>query len=191
MKDDEGKSVTAREFSSNTFFEPKANMQTRTALLASAFLALQLSPELARAVDSCSWITPAEYAAIVGGKADGKPVGNEETCTMSFDRYQRTAQVQVVSGFGMSDRYAGLVKFWQEENARIRKSGGAVEEKTIGDAFCSARVPTMTSPTTECMQELPGKRVLYARLTAPNGTGKAPAMETTLKLLTTALPKAK
>jgi hypothetical protein len=191
MKGDDRKSVTAREIESTTFFETEGNMRTRVALLASTLLALQLNSETARAVDSCSWITPAEYAAIVGGKPDGKPMGNEETCTVSFDRYQRTAQVQVVSGFGMSDRYAELVKFWQKENARVRKSGGTVEEKTIGDAFCSARVPTMTSPTTECMQELPGKRVLYARISAPNGTGKAPPMETTLKLLTTALPKAK
>ncbi|MGE5713102.1 MAG: hypothetical protein ACM32F_04450 [Betaproteobacteria bacterium] len=169
----------------------EVNMQKKGVLLLSTALGLMAAAVTSHATDSCSWVTPAEYAAIVGGKADGKPVGNEETCTVSFDRYQRTAQVQLVSGFGMSDRYAGLVKFWQEENARIRKSGGTVEEKAIGDAFCSARVPTMTSPTTECMQELPGKRVLYARLTAPNGTGKAPPMETTLKLLTTALPKAK
>ena len=166
-------------------------MQIRFALKFLAAATLSTLSPLAAAINSCSWVTPDEFAAIVGGKADGKPAGNEETCTVSFDRYQRTAQVQVVSGFGMSDRYAGLVKFWQEENARVRKSGGTVEEKTIGDAFCSARVPTMTSPTTECMQELPGKRVLYARISAPNGTGKAPPMETTLKLLTTALPKAK
>ncbi len=162
----------------------------KRALFISAVAALA-TPAAVLAAEACSWVTPAEYAAIMGGKADGKPLGNEETCDVTFDRYQRTAQVQVVSGFGLSDRYAGLVKFWQEENARIRKSGGAVEEKTIGDAFCSARVPTMMSPTTECMQELPGKRVLYARITSPNGSGKAPAMETTLKLLATALPKAK
>jgi hypothetical protein len=166
-------------------------MRTRTALLISVFAGLLLGPGSARAVDSCTWVTPAEFAAIVGGKPDGKPVGTDETCTASFDRYQRTAQVQRVSGFGESSRYAGLVKFWQEEDAQARKRGESVEEKTIGDAFCRARVPNFTSPMTECMQELPGKRVLYARVTAAAGGGKPPPMETALKLLSTALARAK
>jgi hypothetical protein len=41
------------------------------------------------------------------------------------------------------------------------------------------------------MQELPGKRVLYARVTAPKSGGKAPPMETALKLLAAALPRVK
>jgi hypothetical protein len=41
------------------------------------------------------------------------------------------------------------------------------------------------------MQELPGKRVLYARVTAQHGSGKAPPTDVALRLLATALPKAK
>jgi hypothetical protein len=158
-----------------------------------AITALMLAPWCgqAQAADACSWVTPAEYAAILGGKADGAPSGNEDTCTATFDRYQRMAQVQRVDGFGMSDRYAGLVKFWQEENAKARKRGETVEEKSIGAAFCSAKTPNFTAPTTECMQELPGERVLYARVTAPKSSGRPPPMEAALKLLATALPRAK
>lgn len=166
-------------------------MKHDKALRMLAALALIAASQLARATDSCSWVNSAEYAAIVGGKLDGAPNGNESTCTASFDRYQGTAQVQVVSGFGESSRYAGLVKFWQEENAKARRRGEAVEEKAIGDAFCWATVPNFTSPTTQCMQELPGKRVLYARISAPKSGGKAPPMETALKLLSTAAPRAK
>jgi hypothetical protein len=166
-------------------------MQLRVVLNFSAAVMLPIFNSLAAAADSCSWVTAAEFTAIVGGKIDGAPVGSGDTCTVSFEKYQRTAQVQRVDGFGVSNRYAGLVKFWQEENARKRKNGEAVEEKTIGDAFCSAAVPNFTSPTTECMQELPGKRVLYARVTAPKSGGKPPPMDTALKLLATALPRAK
>jgi hypothetical protein len=167
------------------------NMPMRRVLLLSTVLGLTTGAATALAAEPCSWVTPADYSAIVGGKLDGAPNGNESTCTASFDGYQRTAQVQVVSGFGMSSRYSGLVKFWQEENANARKRGEPVDEKTIGDAFCSAKVPNFTSPTTECMQELPGKRVLYARVTAPKSGGKAPPMETALKLLAAALPRVK
>jgi hypothetical protein len=156
-----------------------------------AALTLIAAWQVARAADACSWVTSAEYATIVGGKLDGAPNGNESTCTASLDHYQRTAQVQVVSGFGASSRYADLVKFWQEENASARKRGEPVDEKSIGDAFCWAKVPNFTSPRTECMKELPGKRVIYARVTAPKSGGKAPPMETTLKLLGAAAPRAK
>lgn len=166
-------------------------MKHDKALRMLAALTLIAASQVALAGDSCSWVTSAEYTAIVGGKLDGAPNGNESTCTASFDRYQRTAQLQVVKGFGESSRYAGLVKFWQEENARARKQGEPVEEKAIGDAFCWAKVPNFTSPMTECMQELPGKRVIYARVSAPKGGGKAPPMETALKLLATAAPRAK
>lgn len=166
-------------------------MTNKWLILAILSVTLAASPQRSRAADPCTWVTPAEYAAIVGGKLDGQPVGSGSTCTASFGRYQGTAQVQVVEGFGLSSRYAGLVKFWQEENARMRRNGEAVEEKAIGDAFCSARLPNFTSPTTECMQELPGKRVLYARITAPKSGGKAPPMADALKLLSTAAPKAK
>jgi hypothetical protein len=152
---------------------------------------LPLSSGSARAADPCSWVTPAEVASIVGGKLDGPPIGSGSTCTASFNRYQGTAQVQVVEGFGESSRYAGLVNFWQEENAKARKRGEAVEEKAIGDAFCWSALPNFTSPKSECMQELPGKRVLYARVSAPKSGGKAPPMDTTLKLLATAVPRAK
>ena len=166
-------------------------MRSRAALLISALVGLPVGSGPAHASDSCTWVTPAEFALIVGGKLDGPPSGSESTCTASFDRYRGTAQVQVVSGFGESSRYAGLVKFWQEENARARRQGEPVEEKTIGDAFCWAKVPNFTSPTTECMQELPGKRVIYARVSAPKSGGKAPPMETALRLLSTAAPRAK
>lgn len=166
-------------------------MKLKSMVLTTFVMTFCIAGNASWAADSCSWVTAAEFTAIVGGKMDGAPVGSGDTCTVSFDKYQRTAQVQRVDGFGLSSRYAGLVRFWQEENARKRKNGEAVEEKTIGDAFCSAAVPNFTSPTTECMQELPGKRVLYARVTAPKSGGKPPPMDTALKLLTTALPRVK
>jgi len=164
-------------------------MNSRNTFFGYVVVAITMASQQAWAGDSCSLLTPAEFAAIVGRKADSAPGGSGKVCTATFDGYQATAQLQVVSGFGMSGRYSGLVNFWKEENAKARKRGEPVEEKTIGDVFCSAKVPHFSSPGTECMKELPGERVLYARVSAPMGSGKAPPMETARKLLAAALPR--
>lgn len=164
-------------------------MKSRTipAALAAAFTAL---PAAALAAPVCSLVTAAEYAAIVGARLDAPPGGSGSTCTATFDRYRRIVQVQVVDGFGESDRYDGLLKFWREENDKARKRGEKVEETKAGAAVCEAKVPHFTAPSTRCMRELKGRRVLYATVSAPGGSGKAPAPEQVLKLLDTAAARA-
>src|SRR5512135_1890863 len=118
----------------------------------------------------CALVTAAEYTAIVGGKPDGAPVAGGSTCSVSFDRWQRNAQVQVVEGWGMGDSYQDLVKFWREENAKSRKGGAKVTETTVKDAFCEAAERPFQAPSTRCMRELPGERVIYATISATSGS---------------------
>jgi hypothetical protein len=80
-------------------------------------------------------LTPAEFAAVAGGQ---RPGGSGKVCTATFDGYQANGSC-VVSGFGMSGRYSGLVNFWKE-SAKARKRASQ-KKKTIGDVFRSAKVP--------------------------------------------------
>jgi hypothetical protein len=167
-----------------------STLRFRRAALACGALALCATADAAAPRSPCSLVTAAEFTAIVGAKPDGAPVAGGSSCTVTFDRWQRTAQVQIVDGFGEGDTFASLVKFWREENARARKNGARIVEQTVRDAFCEAKEPTFTSPETRCLRELPGRRVLYATITAPK-PGAPPAVAATLKLLDTATPRAR
>ena len=154
-------------------------------------LAAAVSPARAGDHDACKLVTAAEYEAIIGAKADSPPGGSESTCGIMFDGYRAVAQVQVEDGFGESDDFAGLVAFWKEENANARKRGDKVEEKTVGDAYCYSTVPAFTSPSTTCLRELKGKRVLYAMMSLPSDGGQPPPVATVMKLLDTATTRAR
>lgn len=161
----------------------------RLALLAA--LATASAPSRAAELNICSLVTAAEYTAIVGTKLDAAPGGSGSACTATFNGYRSIAQLQVVEGFGESDRYAGLVKFWRGENAKSRARGNQISETSVGTAFCESKREAFVSPTTRCMRELPGKRVLYATISSTIDEGTPPPVDRVMKLLDTATPRAR